>query len=170
MGLAFDIRVVEEIVAKVNGDIITRGDIERTRQTLDAQLKQEGLTGAALQKAMKEREKDALREQIDQLLLVQHGKDLNINVDSEVTKRIAQIQLDSKIADLNNAPDWPFAGAIIGALFLAEFVAPETPWLHLDMMAWNAAGRPGRPEGGEATGLRALYAMIAERAAAARAR
>jgi leucyl aminopeptidase len=77
-------------------------------------------------------------------------------------------QLDSKIADLNNAPDWPFAGAIIGALFLAEFVAPETPWLHLDMMAWNGSARPGRPEGGEATGLRALYAMIAERAARAR--
>src|SRR5262249_57498673 len=77
-------------------------------------------------------------------------------------------QLDSKIADLNNAPDWPFAGAIIGELFLAEFVAPETPWLHLDMMAWNGSARPGRPEGGEATGLRALYAMIAERAARAR--
>jgi leucyl aminopeptidase len=75
-------------------------------------------------------------------------------------------QLESKIADLNNAPDWPFAGAIIGALFLAEFVDPQTPWLHLDMMAWNATSRPGRPEGGEATGLRALYAMIAERAGA----
>jgi peptidyl-prolyl cis-trans isomerase SurA len=106
MGLASDVRVVEEIVAKVNGDIITRGDIERTRQTLDAQLKQEGLTGVALQKAMKEREKDALREQIDQLLLVQHGKDLNINVDSEVTKRIAQIQLDSKIADQDKFHDY----------------------------------------------------------------
>ena len=54
-------------------------------------------------------------------------------------------QLDSKIADLNNAPDWPFAGAIIGALFLAEFVDKATPWVHLDMMAWNAASRPGRP-------------------------
>ena len=74
IGMAFDVRVVEEIVAKVNGDIITRGDIERTRQTLDAQLKQEGLTGAALQKTMKEREKDALRDQIDQLLLVQRAR------------------------------------------------------------------------------------------------
>ena len=106
IGLAFDVRVVEEIVAKVNGDIITRGDIERSRQTLDAQLKQEGLTGAALDKAVKEREKDALREQIDQLLLVQHGKDLNINVDTEVTKRVAQIQLDSKIADQDKFHDY----------------------------------------------------------------
>ncbi|MCU1274271.1 MAG: PpiC-type peptidyl-prolyl cis-trans isomerase [Bryobacterales bacterium] len=106
IGLALDIRVVEEIVAKVNGDIITRGDIARTRQTLEAQLKQEGLTGAALDKAIKEREKDALREQIDQLLLVQHGKDMNINVDGEVTKRVAQIQLDSKIADQDKFHDY----------------------------------------------------------------
>jgi parvulin-like peptidyl-prolyl isomerase len=106
IGLALDIRVVEEIVAKVNGDIITRGDIARTRQTLEAQLKQEGLTGAALDKAIKEREKDGLREQIDQLLLVQHGKDMNINVDGEVTKRIAQIQLDSKIADQDKFHDY----------------------------------------------------------------
>ena len=76
-------------------------------------------------------------------------------------------QLDSRIADLNSAPDWPFAGAVTAALFLAEFVPAGTPWVHIDMMAWNTAGRPGRPEGGEATGLRALYAMIAERAGAA---
>jgi leucyl aminopeptidase len=76
-------------------------------------------------------------------------------------------QLDSPVADLNNAPDWPFAGSVIAALFLAEFVDARTPWLHLDMMAWNGSSRPGRPEGGEATGLRALYALIAERAGVA---
>jgi leucyl aminopeptidase len=75
--------------------------------------------------------------------------------------------LDSPIADLNNAPDWPFAGSVIAALFLAEFVDAKTPWLHLDMMAWNGTARPGRPEGGEATGLRALYALVAERAGGA---
>ncbi len=105
-GLAADVRVVEEIVAKVNGDIITKGDIERSRQQLEIELKQQGLSGAALEKAVKEREKDALREQIDQLLLVQHGKDLNINVDSEVTKRVAAIQLDSKIADPDKFHDY----------------------------------------------------------------
>jgi leucyl aminopeptidase len=70
--------------------------------------------------------------------------------------------LDSKIADLNNAPDGPFAGAITAALFLNEFVDPAIPWLHIDMMAWNGAARPGRPPGGEAQALRALYALIAE--------
>jgi len=74
--------------------------------------------------------------------------------------------LDSKVADLNNISDGPHAGAITAALFLAEFVDPATPWAHLDLMAWNGSARPGRPEGGEAMALRALYALIAERAAA----
>ena len=93
IGLAADVRVVEEIVAKVNGDIITKGEIERSRQEIEAQLKQQGVNAATLEKAVKEREKDALRDQIDQLLLVQHGKDLNVNVDGEVTKRMP---LDSR--------------------------------------------------------------------------
>ena len=73
--------------------------------------------------------------------------------------------LDSKVADLNNIWDSPYAGAITAALFLQEFVSSTTPWLHLDLMAWNATSRPGRPEGGEAVALRALYALVAERAA-----
>jgi leucyl aminopeptidase len=72
--------------------------------------------------------------------------------------------LDSKVADLNNIWDSPFAGAITAALFLQEFVSPTTQWLHLDIMGWNTTSRPGRPEGGEAMGLRALYALVAERA------
>ena len=50
----------------------------------------------------------------------------------------------------------PLAGSIIGALYLAEFVRESTPWAHLDIMASNATTKPGRPEGGEATGMRAL--------------
>ena len=71
--------------------------------------------------------------------------------------------LDGKTADLTNAPDSPFAGAILAALFLEEFVEPARSWVHIDAMAWNVTARPGRPEGGEASGLRALYALIAQR-------
>ena len=67
--------------------------------------------------------------------------------------------LDSKVADLNNVSDWPHAGAITAALYLQEFVAPDIAWAHLDAFAWNPQSRPGRPEGAEATGLRALYAQ-----------
>jgi len=71
--------------------------------------------------------------------------------------------LDSKVGDLNNVSESGFAGAIIAALFMAEFVAPATPWAHIDTFAWNQATRPGRPEGGEALALRALYAALKRR-------
>ena len=69
--------------------------------------------------------------------------------------------LDSKIADINNVSDGPQGGAITAALYLQEFVGPGIPWAHLDVMAWNNRGRPGRPEGAEAQTLRVLYAHIA---------
>lgn len=70
--------------------------------------------------------------------------------------------LDSKVADLVNSPASSYAGAITAALFLEHFVA-DTPWVHFDIMAWNLASRPARPEGGEAMGLRAVYDYLAER-------
>ncbi len=65
--------------------------------------------------------------------------------------------LASPIADLNNVSSKPMAGAITAALFLQRFVAPGTAWAHLDTYAWNDQSRPGRPEGGEAMALRALF-------------
>ncbi len=73
--------------------------------------------------------------------------------------------IDSKIADMNNAGDSPFAGAITAALFLKEFVTPKDGpaplWVHVDTYAWNPGDRPGRPAGGEALGQRAMFAAIA---------
>jgi parvulin-like peptidyl-prolyl isomerase len=97
--LAADVAVVEEIVAKVNGDIITRGDLERSRKQLEADLRQQGQPALTLQQTLEQREKDMLRDKIDQLLLQQKGKDLNINVDPELTKYVADLQRRSKIAD-----------------------------------------------------------------------
>jgi leucyl aminopeptidase len=71
--------------------------------------------------------------------------------------------IDSKVADLNNVSESPHAGAVTAALYLQEFVEPGIPWAHLDVMAWNPQNRPGRPEGAEATALRALYAHITQR-------
>lgn len=71
--------------------------------------------------------------------------------------------LDSAVADLSSTSDGPFAGAITAALFLERFVAPGIPWIHLDLFAWNAADRPGRPKGGEAMALRAVAALIEAR-------
>ena len=71
--------------------------------------------------------------------------------------------IETPVADVNNASDSGFAGAITAALFLKEFVAQTKRWVHVDLYAWNAKARPGRPSGGEAMGLRALYALISDR-------
>jgi len=105
-GAAADVRTVEEIVAKVNNDIITRGELVRTGLELEAELRQQGLSGAKLQQALQEKSADALREHIDQLLLVQKAKDLNINVDAEITKRLAAMQVQSKIVDEDKFHDF----------------------------------------------------------------
>ena len=68
--------------------------------------------------------------------------------------------LDSKVADINNVSEGGMGGAITAALYLQEFVDDATPWAHFDISAWNASDRPGRPVGGEAQGLRAVFEMI----------
>ncbi|WP_333673266.1 leucyl aminopeptidase family protein [Elioraea tepidiphila] len=73
--------------------------------------------------------------------------------------------LESQAADLANVASKPHAGAIVAALFLQRFVSPDRCWAHFDLYAWNDSPRPGRPEGGEATGLRAAYHAIAARSA-----
>ena len=96
---AADTAVVEEIVAKCNGDIITRGDLDRSRRELIETLRQNGVVGDELEKQLADREKNLLRDRIDQLILAQKAKDLNINVDGEVSKQLSAIQSDSKIPD-----------------------------------------------------------------------
>lgn len=71
--------------------------------------------------------------------------------------------LDSKFADIVNSASSPFGGSITAALFLQEFVPESIPWLHFDIMAWNNRNRPGRPEGGEAMGIRALFHYLSSR-------
>jgi len=100
LGLAAaDSAVVEEIVAKCNGDIITRGDLDRSRRELIETLRASGVVGDQLEKELGDREKNLLRDRIDQLILAQKAKDLNINVDTDVSKQLASIQSDSKIPD-----------------------------------------------------------------------
>jgi peptidyl-prolyl cis-trans isomerase SurA len=106
VALAADVHIVEEIVCKVNSDIITRGDLARTREDIEAELHQQGLSGPKLQQAVNQKVNDALRDHIDQLLLVEKAKDLNINVDSEITKRLAEMQVQSKIDDPDKFHDF----------------------------------------------------------------
>ena len=71
--------------------------------------------------------------------------------------------LDSYIADFANAGPSRHAGAITAALYMERFIPEGMPWLHLDTYAWNDGDRPGRPRGGEAMGLRAIFALLSKR-------
>lgn len=72
-------------------------------------------------------------------------------------------QLNSKIADINNAGAGGYAGSITAALFLRRFVKKAGTWLHLDIFGWAPEARPGRPVGATDQGIRALYGLIRDR-------
>ena len=96
---AADTKVIEQIVAKVNGEIITRTELDRTKRQMEEEVKRRSAKEPDLVKQAAEKEKDFLRERIDQMLLVQKGKELSVNVDSEVSKYLADIQRKLKISD-----------------------------------------------------------------------
>ncbi|MFZ3310452.1 MAG: leucyl aminopeptidase family protein [Xanthobacteraceae bacterium] len=72
-----------------------------------------------------------------------------------------EAMLESKVAETNNVGASQ-GGAITAALFMRRFVTAKS-WLHIDLFAWTASAKPGRPEGGELQSARALYAMLAAR-------
>ncbi len=69
-------------------------------------------------------------------------------------------QLKSSCADLNNMGSSPYGGAIMAALFLKHFVKTPEKWVHFDVFAWNLNDQPGRPKGGEAMGIRTVFAYL----------
>ena len=71
--------------------------------------------------------------------------------------------LDSKVADLNNVSNGPFAGAITAALFLRRFAPKTKAHGHFDLYGWNPSTKPGRPEGGEVQTARLTYALLKAR-------
>jgi leucyl aminopeptidase len=71
--------------------------------------------------------------------------------------------LDSKVANITNAPSGTFAGSITCALFLQRFVEAAKSWLHVDIYGWTPSAKPGRPEGGECQAARAIYRLLSER-------
>lgn len=99
-------QVVDQIIAKVNGDIVSQDELARTARDMSEEMKAQGANASQIQQAMQDREKDFLRDRIDQLLLVQKGKELNINVDSEASKYLATLQRASKLSDTEKFHDW----------------------------------------------------------------
>ena len=92
--------------------------------------------------------------------VLRHGHEENDPMWRMPLWRPYNAMLDSKSADINNAPSSGFAGSITCALFLQRFVTAAKAWLHFDIYAWMPTAKPGRPEGGECQVARALYAYL----------
>ncbi|MBV9303457.1 MAG: peptidylprolyl isomerase [Acidobacteriaceae bacterium] len=95
--LGADVSVVDQIVARVNGDIVSQDELDRITKEIAQELAAHPEMGSSQE--LQARQKDILRDRIDELLLIQKGKELNINVDSEVSKHMADLQRRAKITD-----------------------------------------------------------------------
>lgn len=96
---ADDVSVVDQIVARVNGDIVSQDELQRFTRELMSELKNQNAPPQQIQQEFDKRRKDVLRDRIDELLLIQKGKELNINVDSDVSKYMANLQRQSGLTD-----------------------------------------------------------------------
>jgi peptidyl-prolyl cis-trans isomerase SurA len=103
--------VIEDIVARVNDQIITRSDLQHSKEQLQTEAKQ---AGADLEKKLPEKQKDLLRDLIDQKLLVQRGKDMGVNADNDVVKKLDEIR---KSMNLENMEDLEKAAQAQGISF-----------------------------------------------------
>jgi len=93
-------QVVEEIITRVNNQIITRSEFLRSKDQLKEEVKQQDAANA--DKVYGQREKDILRDLIDQQLLLEKGKDLGITGDTELVKRLDQMRKEMKLETMED--------------------------------------------------------------------
>jgi peptidyl-prolyl cis-trans isomerase SurA len=97
-------KVVEEIIARVNNEIITRSEYDKALATADEEVRQDcgaKCTPEQLQAALEDRKKNTLRDLIDQSLLAQRGKDMGISVETDLVKQLDQIRQGNKLDSLD---------------------------------------------------------------------
>src|SRR3954453_4452828 len=103
LGFAADVppapSVVDQIVAKVNGDIVSQDELGRVTRELQKQLQTQGANPGQIQQELQRQQKDVLRNRIDELLFTHRGKEHNINVDPAISKYLADLQRIAKISD-----------------------------------------------------------------------
>jgi peptidyl-prolyl cis-trans isomerase SurA len=98
-------RTIEEIIARVNNEIITRSEYDKARASAEDDAKQEcaaKCTPEQLQADIEDRQKNVLRDLIDQSLLVQRGKDMGVSVEPEVIKKLDQIRIQNNLASMED--------------------------------------------------------------------
>ncbi len=155
-GLTIEIGSTDAEGRLILADALTEGDSDTPALLIDAAT----LTGAARAALGPElpalySNRDSIARQLAQTSLACNDPFWQMPLWQPYAKYI-----NSTIADVTNTPNFGFAGSVTAALFLERFTSPTTPWVHLDTYAWNAETQPGRPAGGEALGLRALFAYI----------
>lgn len=98
-------KVIEEIVARVNNEVITRSELDRSKAGAEDDAKaecQNRCTPEQMKAIVEDTQKNALRNLIDQSLLVQRGKDMSINVEPEVIKQLDQIRIENKLDSMES--------------------------------------------------------------------
>lgn len=98
--------VVDQIVAKVNGDIVSQDELMRVSRELRKEMQAQNLPASRIDEEISKRQKDVLRDRIDELLLTQKGKELNINVDADLSKYMANLQRQSGMTDPEKFHDY----------------------------------------------------------------
>jgi peptidyl-prolyl cis-trans isomerase SurA len=96
-------KVVEEIVARVNNEVITRSEFERSKVSAEEDAKndcQNRCSPEQLRTRIDDLQKNALRDLIDQSLLVQRAKDMGISVEPDVIKQLDQIRIENKLPSM----------------------------------------------------------------------
>src|SRR6266705_2273781 len=92
--------VVEEIIARINNQIITRSELQRSREQLQNELRQQ--YGAGADQRFSQKEKDLLRDLIDQQLLIQRGSDSGITADTELIKRLDEMRKQMNLESMED--------------------------------------------------------------------
>ena len=101
-----NVSVIDQIVAKVNGDIVSQDEVQKVSREAPVEARAQGAQGPQVELMIQEKIKNALRDRIDELLLIQKGKELNVNVESEVSKYMASLQRQSGITDPEKFHDY----------------------------------------------------------------
>ena len=107
--LGADIVIVEEIIAKINGDILLRSEYDATIQELRMSVRNtKNLNEEQKQETLEKRQKDSLRDLIDRRLMVQRGKEIGMSVESQVLKQRDEMMKQYKIESIDEWEDWIF--------------------------------------------------------------
>lgn len=101
-----EFKVVEEILVKINGEIITRSEWEKNLAEARAELVRQKTAGAELDKVLAERQKDLLRDLIDTSLLTQKGKEMNVNVEAQLLRYLDEMRRQNNVASMEEFEKW----------------------------------------------------------------